>query len=132
MCFSFDFGVSWQALFLPQRNLCRCFNFSSHCLKRNDVDFHVWHQHFPLFPLREITKFVLFLCLCHSGGHLAAGARFRAVEDPAGDRRLDSSSSGLAAETRGDREPAQCNATCCTHTHTCSCDEDKLMSQIRG
>ncbi|TMS06953.1 SEC14 domain and spectrin repeat-containing protein 1 [Larimichthys crocea] len=41
------------------------------------------------------------------GGHMAAGSRFRAVEDPAGDRRLDASGSGPAAETRGDREPAQ-------------------------
>ena len=46
-----------------------------------------------------------------SGGDLAAGSRFRAVKDSSGDRRLDSSGSGPAAETRGDREPAQCNAT---------------------
>lgn len=49
--------------------------------------------------------------LCVSGGHVASGSRFRTIEDPAGDRRLDARGSGSAAETRGDWEPTQCNAT---------------------
>lgn len=80
------------------------------------------NQQFLLFPLQEITKSVFFfLFLCISGGHMASGSGFRTVEDPAGDRRLDASGSGPAAETWGDWEPAQCNATH-KHTHTWSCD----------
>ncbi len=72
-----------------------------------------WNSPLHFFLLRNSFKSVcfLFFLLCILGGHLAAGSRFGAIEDPAGDRRLDASSSGPAAETRGDREPAQCNAT---------------------
>lgn len=62
----------------------------------------------------HIVRTTLSLCSVSlfllSGGHLAAGSRFRAAEDPPGNRRLDPSGSGAAAETRGDRKPAQCNA----------------------
>lgn len=65
----------------------------------------------PTFPQWSSVCAVCFLPLVISGGHLAAGSRLRAAEDSEGDRGLDESGSGSAAETRGDREPAQCNAT---------------------
>lgn len=108
------------------------------CQPNVHVFLHFYDHHFSSLPACEGTQSRLssWLCrrsciLCFSlpGGHLAAGSGFRAAEDSANDRGLDSISSGSATKTRGDREPAQCNET---HTSPWSesCDLNNLMSRL--